>query len=326
MPGILTIAYELPSRRVTNEDLASSLGTSAEALERATGVALRHYAEPGEGPSDLARRASDRALRQVGLGPGDVELIVFATMTPDVTFPGAGCYLQDKLGCGTVGALDLRAQCGGFLFGLDVATQFLRAGLHRWILLATGEVHSTSLDFSPSGADVTPRFGDGAAVAVLGAERDSVVETVLHTDGREFDRFWCEYPSSRYPSRMTPEAFRKGLHHPRIDVDRVRELGREQMHAAVEEVLERANVRREAVTRFFFHHLLPDVSESVADALGVPDRASVSGRSEGHIASASLPLDLARSREQGELAPGDLVCLATAGSGSVWGATLLRVE
>ena len=156
MPKIVGMGHFLPHRRVDNRELEKDLCLSAAEIERQTGVRSRCYADEGVGPSDLACEAAKIALDEAGLTSRDVEFVVFATMTPDVTFPGAGCYLQDKLGCGTVGALDLRAQCCGFLFALEVAEQFVGAGKYRRILVAAAEVHSSGLDFSPSGAQVTP--------------------------------------------------------------------------------------------------------------------------------------------------------------------------
>ncbi|MGH7858034.1 MAG: 3-oxoacyl-ACP synthase III family protein, partial [Candidatus Binatia bacterium] len=131
MPKILGMGAALPATRVSNEELSTKLGRPAADIETLSGVRVRYYAAAGEGPSDLARAAAVTALEEAHATPADLEFLIFATMTPDVTFPGSGCYLQEKLGCGTIGALDLRAQCGGFLFALDVADQFLRAGAYR---------------------------------------------------------------------------------------------------------------------------------------------------------------------------------------------------
>ena len=324
MPRILGLGSALPTRRVGNDELARSLGRNGEEIGRASGVEARYYAEDGQGPSDLARVAAERAFAATGLGPGDVEFLVFATATPDVTFPGSGCYLQDKLGCGTIGALDVRAQCSGFLYALDIADQFLRAGTYRNVLVAAGEVHSSGLDFSPRGAEVTPLFGDGAAVAILDAAGDGLVHTILHADGTDLESFWCEFPSSRrVPTRFLPEDLDRARHYPRLDPERVRRDGTKQMAEAVDEVLAGASVKLADVRRFVLHHVYRDVAETVADRLGIRDRAVLEGRDGGHIASASLPLALCRARERGDVAAGDLVCLATAGSGATWGASLL---
>jgi 3-oxoacyl-[acyl-carrier-protein] synthase III len=325
---ILGMGYCLPERRVDNDELVKQLGGGAavESAVGGSGVRARHYAADGTGPSGLAKAAAEIALREAGLGPADVEFLIFATMTPDVTFPGAGCYLQDKLGCATIGALDIRAQCAGFLFALDVAQQFLGAGVYRRILLAAADVHSAGLDFSPSAAPVTALFGDGAAAFVLDADDSGVIASVIHTDATDLERFWCEFPSSRRrPARFLPEDLRLGKHYPSIDLAFVERDGRTRMRSAVHEVLEKAAIRSEDVRRYFFQHVVRRTALAVADDLGVGDRATVGGLDEGHVASASLPMALCRAREQGEVERGDVICLATAGAGMNWGAALLRL-
>lgn len=316
------MAHFLPERRVDNAELARELGVPIDAC----GVSFRHYAAEGQGPSDLARAAASTALDEAGMSAADLDFLIFATMTPDVTFPGAGCYLQEKLGCRTIGALDLRAQCAGFIFALDVAWQFLRAGSYRRILIAAGDVHSSGLDFSSAGASVTPLFGDGAVAVILGDEGENLIESVIHTDASDFERFWCELPSSRRrPIRFVADDLSVGKHYPKIDPGAVRRDGIVQIRAAVAEVLEKARLRAADVSRFVFQHVYRDVAIAAADELGVSGRASIGGANEGHIASASLPMALCRARANGEIRSGDLVCLATAGAGANWGAALLRL-
>lgn len=319
------MAYALPEQRVANDELAVSLGRSAAEIAERTGIRERRHAAPGEGPSDLAARAGRAALEHAGWTAADVDLIVFATMTPDVTFPGAGCYLQAKLGCRTIGALDLRAQCAGLPFALDVADSFLRSGRAERVLVAAGEVHSSGLDPTPAGADVTPRFGDGAAVLLLDAA-DGPLACALHTDATHFDRFWCEFPSSRRtPTRFLPSDLEARNHFPRIDESTLRESGPPAIAAVVERVLGVAGVARADVRRFFFQHVLRDVAETSARELDVADRADVGEDDVGHVASASLAISLCRARERGDVRPGDLVCLATAGAGENAGASVFRV-
>jgi 3-oxoacyl-[acyl-carrier-protein] synthase-3 len=313
------MGYFLPSRRVANNrDLAEDLGLSAAEIQRRTGVRSRHYAEQGIGPSDLACRAAKIALAEAGLTSQDVEFLIFATMTPDVAFPGSGCYLQEKLGCGTVGALDLRAQCCGFLFALEVAEQFVRAGKYRRVLVAAAEVHSSGLDFSPRGAEVTPLFGDGGATVLLAS--------AIHTDATRFEQFWCEFPTSRRPpARFLSADLPLGRHYPHLDAVSVRHDGAVHIRAAIEEVLSNSGIQKQQVRRFFVQHVFRDAAFAALDALGVLDRATVGGEEEGHVAAASLPIALCRARERDQVNSGDIVCLATAGAGMNRAAALLRL-
>src|SRR5215470_2569662 len=202
------------------------------APQRVGSVQRPIFAEPG-GPSDLAVPAAGQALREAAIAAPDVEFLIFATMTPDVTFPGAACYFQDKFGLGTVGALDVRGQCAGFLTGLMIADSYLRAGIYRNVLLAAGEVHSSGLDYSERGEAVARLYGDGAAVAVLGERAGAgLASVVCHADGEHHERFWIEYPSSRqHPLRITVEDLRAGKHFPSVDVAHVEAFGVEQLPA-----------------------------------------------------------------------------------------------
>ena len=288
----------------------------------------RHHADEGHGPSDLAREAALPALTGAGLEPADVDLIVFATMTPDVAFPGSGCYLQDKLGCRTVGALDVRAQCAGFPFALATADRFVRGGAAGCVLVACAEVHSTALDYSPSAAAVTPYFGDGAGAVVLGAARTpGVLAAVLHSDPDGLERFWCEFPASRhYPARMDREAYRAGRHYYRLDAAAVHPQARAALAGVTHEVLDCAGVAADRVALFLVHYLDARVACAAAEAAHLPrERVVATAERAGHIAAAGIPIALADALAAGRVGKGDLVCCAAFGAGMSWGGVLLRL-
>lgn len=284
-------------------------------------------AEP-TGASDLASAVAPRALERAGLTAADVELIIFATMTPDFTFPGASCFFQRKVGFGTIGAMDVRSQCAGFLVGLMTADGLIASGKYSRVLLATAEVHSSGLDLSESGLPVAELYGDGAAVTLLGKDRGPRVAALrTGADGRQFDRFWIEYPSSRqHPLRVTAEDLHAGRQYPRIDFDAISAFGRERIAEVVRTVVGEADVRLEQIDCFIFSHLLPAVAEDAATALGVPSsRLRVAGVEHGHLTAASLPVALSEALEAGVLAAGARVCLATCGAGYTWGAAVLEL-
>ena len=280
------------------------------------------------GPSDLALAASQPALAQAGLTVADIDLVAFATMTPDVTFPGAACYFQHKLGAGTTAAIDLRGQCAGFITGLLVADAYLSAGVYRHVLLAAGEVHSSALDLSPRGIATAELFADGAAVAVLGAGNGGGLESVVsHSDGREYDRFWMEYPSSRqHPLRVTVEDLRAGKHYPKLDRERLSAFAVEKLPAVVREACEQATVSLAQVDVFILSHVLPDVAAHCATALGLAaDQWIDAGAAHGHLTAATLPVALSEGLASGRISRGARVCLAACGAGAAWGAAVLRV-
>jgi 3-oxoacyl-[acyl-carrier-protein] synthase-3 len=292
------------------------------------GSLQRPIATEPVGPSDLAVPAGRQALAQAGLEPDGVDFLVFATMTPDVTFPGAACYFQDKFGLGTIGALDVRGQCAGFLMGLMIADGFLRAGIYRRVLLAAGEVHSSALDYSERGEPVARLYGDGAAVSVLGERAGGGLESVVcHSDGRHYERFWIEYPSSRqHPSRITVEDLRAGKHFPRLDAEHIERFGAERLPEVVREALARAGTTSDRIDCFILSHVLPDVVARSAAALAIPaDRLVTAGERHGHLTAAALPVALSEARASGRLGAGARVCLAACGAGYAWGAAVLTV-
>lgn len=318
----------LPPRVVGNEELAPALGTSTAAIAERVGISRRHFVEPGVGPSDLAREASLAALGAAGLGTDDVDLIVFATMTPDIAFPGSGCFLQDKLGCRTVGALDIRAQCAGFLFALVTADRYVRSGKAGRVLVAGAEVYSTALEMAPRAAAVTPVFGDGAGVVILGAaERPGILGAVLHSDPTDLERFWCEFPASRHtPARMDLEHFHAGDHFYRLDAERVHPQAERALAGAMREALERANVPPERIALHVVNYFDPRVARRAIAAAGVdPARIVATAEAAGHIGAAGIPLAVADALASGRVRPGDLVCCTAFGAGMAWGAAVVEL-
>jgi 3-oxoacyl-[acyl-carrier-protein] synthase-3 len=318
----------LPPQVVTNDDLAAALGRSGAELTATTGVVRRHQVAEGLGPSDVGREASSRALAAAGLEAGDVDLIVFATMSPDLAFPGSGCFLQDKLGCRTIGALDVRAQCAGFLFALATGDQFVRARAAERVLVVGAEVHSTAMEYAPRAAGVTPYFGDGAGAVVLGAGREpGVLATVLHSDPTGLERFWCEFPASRHhPARMELEHLHAGGHYYRLDAEALHAAAEPALVAVAGEALERAGVAADQLALAVMHYLDPRVARRAGAALGVaPERVLATAEQAGHVAAAGIPLALAGAIDAGRVGPGDVVCCAAFGAGLSWAGAVLRL-
>jgi 3-oxoacyl-[acyl-carrier-protein] synthase-3 len=325
---VLACGAVVPPRTLTNEELAPMLDVSPAAIAERTGVARRHWVAAGAGPSDLGRDAAADALQRAGLGPDAIDLIVFATMTPDIAFPGSGCFLQDKLGCREIGALDIRAQCAGFLFGLATADRFVRAGAASCALVVGAEVHSTALDRTPRGADVTPRFGDGAGAMLVGpGDRGGVLATVLHSDPTDFERYWCEYPSSRhFPARMEMEHFERGLHYYVIDAPALDRQAEPTLTATVAETLAAADLGIDAIDLCVAHYLDPRVARRAARAAGFPDdRILVPGDSMGHVAAGGIPMALAEATESGRVGKGARVCCVAFGAGISWAGAVLQL-
>jgi 3-oxoacyl-[acyl-carrier-protein] synthase-3 len=325
---VLGCGAHRPARVVSNDELAAELGTTPAEMLATTGVGMRHRAEPGQGPSDLATLAARDALASAGAEPGDVDLIVFATVTPDMAFPGPGCFLQDKLGCDTVGALDLRAQCAGFVYALATADRFVRAGKARRVLVCAAEVHSSGLDYSPRGAAVTPFFGDGAGVLLLGdGPAAGVLATVLHNDPTDYRRFWCEFPSSRHhPARMQRAQYEAGQHYYVLDAAAMATQAEETLPVRMDEVLAAAGVTRDAVALHVVHYLDHRVASRAAERAGLPaDRVVVPAASGGHVATAGIPMALTEAMRDGRVGRGDLVTCVAFGAGMASGGAVVRL-
>jgi 3-oxoacyl-[acyl-carrier-protein] synthase-3 len=281
------------------------------------------------GPSDLAVDPGRRALAAAGVSADAVDFLIFATMTPDVTFPGSACYFQDKFGLGTIGALDIRGQCAGYLMALMVADDFIRSGIYRTVMIAAGEVHSSGLDYSERGVPVARLYGDGAAVSVLGAgpSGGGIESVVCGADGRFYDRFWVEYPSSRqHPLRITVDNLRAGKHFPALDVEHVARFGVAQLPDAVRAAVAAAETTMDRIDCFVLSHVLPSVVERSAAALEIPARRTIdAGAVHGHLTAAALPVALSEARADGRLGPGARVCLAACGAGYAWGAAVVTL-
>src|SRR5262245_27815198 len=217
---IMGIGMAVPSRVVTNDDLAKLMETSNEWIIERTGIEQRRWVEPGEGGAELGTKASKEAIERAGIKPTDIDLIIYATLSPDCNFPGTGVFVQRELGLRDIPCLDIRQQCTGFIYGLSIADAYIRSGSFRHVLLIGAEIHSTGLDISTAGRDVTVLFGDGAGAAVIGRATDDqrlILSTHIHADGSEAEILWTEYPASRRHPRITEQAMAERKHYPAMN-------------------------------------------------------------------------------------------------------------
>ncbi len=316
----------LPERVVTNEELARLMDTSDAWIQERTGIVERHFVESGTGVSDLALEASRRALEAARVEPADLDLIILATLSPDYTFPGSAVLLQDKLGVGNVGALDVRNQCSGFIYGLAVAEAFIRVGPYRHILLVGAEVHSSGLDLSTAGRDVAVLFGDGAGAVVLGpSQNDRGVQSVhLHAEGKHATKLWLEAPASRYNPRISEQMLRDGRHFPKMEGRAVFKHAVKRFPEAIREALDAGGIGLEDVDLLFLHQANLRISEAVASVLGAPmEKFFTNIQYVGNTTGASIPIALDQAVRQGRVKEGDRLILAAFGSGFTWASALV---
>jgi 3-oxoacyl-[acyl-carrier-protein] synthase-3 len=331
--------FFVPPRVVTNEQLAKEFGidTTDEWIVQRTGIRERRFADEGVATSDLAAEASRQALERAGLEPRDLDMIVFATLSPDCHFPGTGVYLQQKLGlcdgdnAKFVPALDIRNQCSGFLYGLATAASMVKSGAAQHVLLVGAEIHSHAIDLSTRGRPVASLFGDGAgAVIVSATEEDRGVRSwYLGADGRYADAL-CQkvWDIRKFPYIDTDENGR-GL----VPAEMLWACmeGKLVFRNAVQrmcEVLIQAcldqNLTRDDIDLFLFHQANLRINEYVAGQLGIPSEKIANNIERyGNTTAATIPILLAEAERDGRLQRGMKVAAVAFGSGFTWGAAII---
>jgi len=329
----LGMGHYLPEKAVTNDELAELLDTTDEWIRQRTGIKTRYYVDFEKEPmgaSDLGARAARAALADAGVSKGDVDLIVHCTLTPDKAFPGDGVLVQAKLDIPAgVPALDIRNQCAGFIYGLAVADAFIRNGTYKRVLLIGSEVHSTGLDLSPRGRDVSIIFGDGAAAALLGPSENGddrgVLSVHLHADGRFSEELHCSYPSSAEMPRAIPDKFVAGAHYPKMNGPRVIKHAVVRMPEAVNEALQHNGLTTKDLDLLITHQANLRISEMVQRRLKLTDdQVFTNIRDYGNTTAASIPLAFDQALKAGLVQRGDLICLAAFGAGFTWGSAVIR--
>lgn len=327
--AILGAGHYVPTKVVTNDDLAKLMPTSDEWIQQRSGIKERRYIEhDGIGASDLAVPAAKMAVERAGRTLRDVDMIIFATLSPDVTFPGSGCLLADKLGLPGVPALDVRNQCSGFLYSLSIADAWVRTGMYKNVLIVGAEVHSTGIEFAERGRDVTVLFGDGAGAALVGPSPDDergLLSIKLHADGAGAFDLWIPAPGSRHIPRLTHEMIDKGLHYPKMNGKQVFRWATEKMPEVAEESLRDAGMTIDDIDLFVPHQANMRINQFVAMKLNLPQEKIVHNIDRyGNTTAATIPIGLSESWADGRLKAGTRVLMAAFGSGYTWGGAVLR--
>ena len=328
---IIGTGHDVPDRVIGNDDLRQWWDTSDEWIRERTGIEQRHWVEGGvEAGSDLAARASLRALDAAGMVPRDLDCIIYATVSPDYFFPGSGVFLQRKLDVPGIPALDVRNQCTGFLYGLSVADAWIRTGQYRRVLLVGAEVHSTGLDFSPAGRDVGVLFGDGAGAVVLAPTEDEeeergVLSTHLHADGTYAEALWVESDASARMPRISHEDLDAGRQYPKMQGREVFKHAVTRMPETVRAALATHGLAPDDIDLLIAHQANLRINEMVARQLGLSDdRVYNNIQRFGNTTAATIPIALDECVRDGRLRRGDLLVLTGFGSGFTWGSAVVR--
>jgi len=340
----------VPPDRVDNHRLARVMETSHEWIVQRTGIEARHFARPGVATSDVAVPAARAAIEDAGLQLEDVDAMVFATMTPDVYFPGAAPYLQRKLGLPDIPCLDIRQQCAGFVYGLQLADALIRARLYRNVLLVGAEVHCgfmpwTCWDVVLDGAereltaeeyaentryrDRLALFGDGAGAFVLSAEEEGaprgVLDSLLRTRGEFAEKLYIPGGGSAFRPYFSPEMAASGATVPIVEGREVYRLAVTLMPEVVVELARRNGIAVDDIDLLVMHQANLRINEAVQERLGLPDSKVFNNiQRYGNTTAATIPMAYHEARQAGLAKPGDLVCFVGLGSGLNWGGALYR--
>lgn len=318
----------VPPKVVTNKDLEKVMDTSDEWIQQRSGIKERRVAADGLGTSDMGAEAAKRALQMANLKPTDLDMIILGTLSPDYYFPGSAVFVSDLLGCGTIPALDVRNQCSGFLYGLNVAQCMIATGQYRRIMVIGAEVHSRALNMSTAGRDVSVLFGDGGGAAIL-EPSDSpdrgILSVHLHAEGAHRDALKIEFPSCRQIPFVTHKDIDEGSIWPKMDGKFVFKHAVTRMPEAVMEALETNKVKPSDVDLFVFHQANIRINETAMKHLGQPmDKSYNNIEKYGNCSAASIPMCLDECVRSGRIKPGSLVCMASFGAGFTWASALVR--
>jgi len=323
---ILGTGSYLPPKRLTNFDLADmGLDTTDEWIRQRTGVVERRIADPNVTTSDLGVEASKKALQAAGLTARDLDLIIVATITPDTCCPSAANWLQAKLDAPQAVAFDVTAACSGFIFGLNVAEQYLKNKTFRRVLVVAAEIMTRTLNWKDRTTCILWGDGSGAALLALGDEGPEILSTHLHTDGAGGRDLLLPGGGSK-TTPISHESVDQGLHYLNmIEASMSFRVAVRHFIEAIKEVLEFNGVKVADVNWFIPHQANIRMFQNIARSLGVPfKRFYLTLHKYGNISSASCAISLDEAVRDESVKPGDLICLPVFGGGLTWGSALIR--
>ncbi len=313
----------LPERVLTNAELEARIETTDEWIRSRTGIGERHLARPDETTSDMAAEAARRALAQAGIKAGDVDLIIVATVTPDMPFPNTACFVQHKIGAAHASCFDIEAACSGFLYALETARCFILAGQVKTALVIGAEKLSCVTDWEDRATCVL--FGDGAGAVVLRAVPGDhgILETVMGSDGSLTDLLNIPGGGSKYPT--SPETLAQRLHFMKMEGKKVFVHAVRCMCDAGAQALKKAGLTAADVKWVIPHQANLRIVQAIADRFGVPIEQFCNNLERvGNTSGASVPLALDEAVRDGRIKRGDIVVLVVFGGGFTWGATVIR--
>ena len=325
------LGFNVPDKVMKNHELSDYMDTSDEWIQERSGIKERRVVERvetnGVGPAELAIPAVLDALKTANLSKEDIDFIIFSTAMPDYFLPGSGCLLQDKMDFPTIGALDIRAQCAGFIYGLDIADQYIKSGRYKNILLVCSEVQSTTIDYSNRGRDVAVLFGDGSGAVTISStnEKRGILSTHLHSQGKYAKELWIEAPSAQMFPRLTNEMVEDGKHHLQMNGREVFKQAVRRFPEVIQECLDYNNLKVEDIKLFLPHQANIRINKMVQKSLGLKDSQVLNNIDRyGNTTSATIPILLTEAYQKNLIKKGDFILMAAFGSGFIWGASIIQ--
>jgi 3-oxoacyl-[acyl-carrier-protein] synthase-3 len=326
---IISTAFRVPKQVVTNDDLAAVMETSDEWIEQRSGIKQRRYVDNAEGSVGLAEPAAREAIEKAGLALTDIDLVIYASLSPDIDAPGNAPLLCDRLGLVGCAAFDIRNQCSGFLYGLSTADAYIRSGGARNVLLIGAEVHSTGLEFNTRGRGVSVLFGDGAGAVVLSGSDEpgrGLLSINLHAEGKYEDKLRVYAPSVVSKPRFAPDWKQSdAANYPEMDGKYVFKHAVTRMAESITEALADIGATPSDISMLIPHQANLRINQMVAKVLELDESSVVNNiQRYGNTTAATIPILLSETLAEGRIKEGDLVCFAAFGAGFTWGAALMR--
>lgn len=322
--GILGTGSALPERVLSNADLEKMVDTSNEWIVTRTGMRERRIAEPGEATSDYAAVAAERALESAGIAAEDIDLIICATVTPDMMFPATACIVQDRIGAKKAGAFDLSAACTGFLYALANAVGMIESGRIKYAVVIAGDLLSRITDYTDRSTCVL--FGDGAGAVVLGpVEEDrGFFAFDLGSDGSGAKYLYQPAGGSRIPASAESVAARQHFLH--MEGRETFKFAVKAMASSTEKVLQEAGLTKEDIDLLVPHQANIRIIDAARKRFGLDeDKVVVTVHKYGNTSASSIPIALDEAMREGRAKPGDLIVMVGFGGGLTWGSTVVRL-
>ncbi|MFT0716646.1 3-oxoacyl-ACP synthase III family protein [Flagellimonas lutimaris] len=326
------LGFYVPENVVTNDDLSKVMDTNDEWIQERTGIKERRHVVKGtDTTTSMGVKAAQKAIERAGIDKDDIDFIVFATLSPDYYFPGPGVLVQRDLGLKTVGALDVRNQCSGFVYGISVADQYIKSGMYKNVLVIGSELHSHGLDMTTRGRGVSVIFGDGAGAAVLTREEDTskgILSTHLHSEGQHAEELSLIAPGmgKRWVNDIIADNDPEDTSYfPYMNGQFVFKNAVVRFSEVIMEGLQKNNLGPQDIDMLIPHQANLRISQFIQKKFGLKDDQVFNNIMKyGNTTAASIPIALTEAWEEGKIKEGDLVVLAAFGSGFTWGSVIIR--